>query len=211
MNQKFLIIFSAILTGGFLGIYILSEESKTINYSDSNIEYDPKVQIVNRGEPRVTLKPSFEQIGQLQGLIPGNWERETPSNSMRIAQYLLPGDYGDGELVVFSGIGGSVDANLKRWYNQFKNENGTPVSDDAIISYFYNNDMEITLSFVEGTYSKSSMGMGGPTTEMPGYAMLAAIMLTRSGPYYFKGTGPVQTIKKNKIAFEKFINSIEEL
>ena len=167
--------------GGFLGIYIIGEESKTTNNFDSSIEHDPKTQVVNRGESRITLTHGFEQIGQLQGLIPENWKRETPSNSMRIAQYLLPGNYGNGELVVFSGIGGSVDANLERWYSQFKNENGTPVSDGAKKSYFRNNDMEITLSFVEGTYIKSSMGMGGPTTEIPDYAMMAAILLTKFG------------------------------
>ena len=71
--------------------------------------------------------------------------------------------------------------------------------------------MEITLSFVEGTYIKSSMGMGGPTTEIPDYAMMAAILLTKFGPYFFKLTGPVQTINEHKIVFEKFINSIEEI
>ena len=45
--------------GGFLGIYIIGEESKTTNNFDSSIEHDPKTQVVNRGESRITLNHGF--------------------------------------------------------------------------------------------------------------------------------------------------------
>ena len=58
---------------------------------------------------------------------------------------------------------------------------------------------------------KSSMGMGGSTTEMPNYALTAAIVSAPDGPYYFKGTGSKSTMDAHKANFETFIQSIEAL
>jgi hypothetical protein len=71
--------------------------------------------------------------------------------------------------------------------------------------------MDVTFSYAEGTYLKSSLGMGGSKTEMPGYALLAAIVATQDGPYYFKGTGPKSTMDSQKEPFQQFIRSIEKL
>ena len=56
-----------------------------------------------------------------------------------------------------------------------------------------------------------TMGMGGETEELKDYALMAAIILTDSEPYYFKGTGPKITIDNNLNNFEMFIKSIENL
>jgi hypothetical protein len=71
--------------------------------------------------------------------------------------------------------------------------------------------MDVTFSYVEGTYLKSSMGMGGTKTEMPNYALMAAIVSTPDGLYYFKGTGPKSTMDSHKVNFEIFIRSIMPL
>lgn len=213
MNQKFLIIFSAMIVGGFLGIYIVGEEAKTLELVDPHAGHDheSKVQVANRGEIKVTLKPGYDQIGRLQAKIPSSWKRVQPSSSMRIAQFLIPGNDGAGELVVFSGIGGSVDANLERWYGQFKSELDMSVSESATIQQEQVNGFDITFSYANGTYLKSEGGMGGVTTEMPNYALTAAIVSAPDGPYYFKGTGPKFTMDFHKESFETFIRSIEEL
>tara|TARA_B100000809_G_scaffold266223_1_gene327926 strand:- start:2592 stop:3233 length:642 start_codon:yes stop_codon:yes gene_type:complete len=213
MNQKILIILFTVFTGILLGIYIIGNESNDSELSDANSKLDikPTIQIANRGKPKVSLKRGYEQIGHLQAKVPQGWKRENPSSSMRVAQFILPGKNGVGELVVFSGIGGTIDANLERWYNQFKSESSRPTSEFAVRSQEQVNGMDITFSYVEGTYIKSSMGMDGSKTEMPNYALLAAIISSPGGLYFFKGTGPRLTIMSQKDVFYQFIRSIDKL
>ncbi len=212
MNSKSLIITFSIFLSIILSIYILNQENnylKSSNSINNNITSEP--QVINRGESRVTLKTGYVQIGRLQAIIPQGWKREKPSSAMRIAQLNIPGDNGECEIAVFSGIGGGVDANLEHWYGQFKNKEGSRPSDTVIRNQFYNNNLEIITSYIDGTYLKSSMGMGGATTELDDYALMAAIVLTDSEPYYFKGTGPKSIINDNLNKFKMFIRSIESL
>ena len=213
MRPKIIIISFTVIIGTVLSFYIVGQESKSTNEIDSQVgqKSEPVVQVTNRGEPMVTLKPDYIQIGRLQAKVPKDWEKEQPSSSMRIAQFRFPGNDGDGELVIFSGIGGSIDANLNRWYGQFKSETESSVSESAIRSNSQIKDMDVTFSYVEGTYLKSSMGMGGTKTEMPNYVLLAAIVSTPDGPYYFKGTGPKSTMDSHKVNFKIFIRSIMSL
>tara|TARA_B100000003_G_scaffold208893_1_gene231046 strand:- start:2173 stop:2811 length:639 start_codon:yes stop_codon:yes gene_type:complete len=212
MNSKSLIIIFSIFLSIILSIYILSKED---NFLPSNSirsdDIKPKIQVANRGEPRSTLKSGYVQVGRLQAMIPLGWKREKPSNSMRIAQFTISGDDGDSEIAVFSGIGGGVDANLERWYSQFENKEGNIPFEKVVRNQFKNNNLEIITSYIDGTYLKSSMGMGGETEELKDYALMAAIILTDSEPYYFKATGPKITIDNNLNKFEMFIKSIENL
>ena len=214
MTPKNLIILVAILTGTILGFYVLGEESKELEHSDPHAGHnhdEPTVQVVNRGEPNISLEPEYEQIGRLQANIPDGWKREQPSSSMRIAQFQIPGKNGVGELIIFSGIGGTVDANLDRWYGQFKSETKESISKSAIKTKEKINGMEVTFSYVVGTYLKSSMGMGGSTTEMSNYVLMAAIVIAPDGPYFFKGIGPKTTMDFQKDNFTQFIHSLEKL
>jgi len=215
MNPKHTLIIISIVIGAGLGMYIMEEESKpTAPVSvdpHAGHNHPPEEMVSNQGEPKGTLRDGFEQIGMLQGRLPSDWKREQPSSQMRIAQFVLPGKSGDGEMIAFSGIGGSVDANLERWYGQFKPEGETSVSEGAVKQHLHVNGMEATISYAKGTYLKSSMGMGGGATEMKNYVLMAAIIIAPDGPYYFKGTGPAETMNDQKMAFESFVNSIEPL
>ena len=213
MKPKIIIITFTVIVGTILSLYILGEESKGTNEIDVQVVQNtkPMAKVANLGKTKFELKSDYIQIGQLQAKVPKDWKEEQPSSSMRIAQFRVPGNDGDGELVVFSGIGGSVDANLNRWYGQFKSETENSVSESAIQSYSQIRDMGVTFSYVEGTYLKSSMGMAGAKTEIPNYALLAAIVAAPDGLYYFKGTGPKSTMNYHKVNFETFIRSIESL
>ncbi len=60
---------------------------------------------------------------------PEGWVEETPSSSMRRAQYRVPAESGDGECVVFyfgPGQGGGAQANADRWAGQFEQPDGRP-------------------------------------------------------------------------------------
>jgi hypothetical protein len=53
--------------------------------------------------------------------------------------------------------------------------------------------------------------MGDAGGEKRGYYLIAAIVETHSDPYFFKGTGPLLTMKGYEESFKKFIRSILEL
>jgi hypothetical protein len=117
------------------------------------------------------------------------------------------------ELVVFHfpGTGGSVQANLDRWYGQFKQPDGSETRDHAQSLRVQVGDLNVTTVAVTGTYlkSQSPMMMSGPFDEMPDYAMWAAIVETAKGPWFFKAVGPQKTMAHWQPSFDKFVQSFE--
>ena len=73
--------------------------------------------------------------GEITYTTPEGWIKQHPSSPMRRDQFSLPGVNGGeaAELAIFffPGEGGTVDANLKRWYGQFKQPDGSATEDNA--------------------------------------------------------------------------------
>src|SRR5690606_15264033 len=110
------------------------------------------------------------------------------------------GDAQDGELAVFyfgAGQGGDVEMNINRWTGQF-----TEVAPNAIqrsertVSDLVQHIVEIP----QGTYT-NSMAMHGPKGPQPNFALLGAVVEAPSGKYFFKLTGPANTVKAAKEQF----------
>lgn len=146
--------------------------------------------------------------------IPAGWIMEAPSVQMRKGQYRLPKAEGDSEDAVlavyhFPGQGGSIQSNIDRWVNQFKKPDGSPVADAARIEKMEVNGRTVTIVDVSGTYSASMGPMAGGAAEKPGYRMLGAIIDTNSGPWFFKLTGPENTISRWEASFTEFVNSLK--
>jgi hypothetical protein len=145
---------------------------------------------------------------------PADWQAEKPASSMRRAQYRLTrevGDPEDAEMVVFffPGQGGSVQANLDRWVSMFSRADGSEIGDQAKIDRKEFNGVPVTVVDVEGQYTNSSMGsMGGSQQPKPDYRMLAAIVETSGGPWFFKLTGPTRTVEKWEQSFETFLRTV---
>ena len=53
------------------------------------------------------------------------------------------------------------------------------------------------------------MRMSEPIKKMKNFALLAAIISAAEGKYYFKITGPVEVLNKQKEEFNMFIRSID--
>ena len=146
---------------------------------------------------------------------PDSWTREQPKTKMRKAQFRLPGVDGmeDAELTVFvfPGTGGTVEANLQRWFGQFKQPDGRPSASRATITDIEVNNLKVSVVYLTGTYLKSSsmMMMGGEITEMTDYAMLAAIVETPRDPWFFKAIGPKNTIDHWRADFDKFVQTFK--
>jgi hypothetical protein len=143
--------------------------------------------------------------------VPADWIEETPSTALRIAQYRLPAvgnDGEDGSLVVFNRIGGTIQQNLERWYGQFQSSEGNNDRGDLDGKIDMINGMQVTYASVSGIYQTGSMGLPQNSGEKSNYMMLAAIVETPEGPYYFKAVGPENTLMQRAGEFEQFIQSI---
>ncbi len=145
---------------------------------------------------------------------PAGWVEQTPSSRMRQAQYLLPraqGDQEDAEMAVFHfpGQGGSIEANIARWIGQMSRPDGSPATDDAHITETTVRGQKVTLLEVDGTYRSGGMGPMSRGVSKPGYRMRGAIIDTTQGPWFFKLTGPVKTVKKWSESWTQFVENLQ--
>jgi len=151
--------------------------------------------------------------GSVTYSAPAAWIAQEPKSQMRKAEFLWPGESGneDAEMAVFffPGTGGSVQANLDRWYGQLKQPDGSATAQRAHTEKLDVNGLAVTVTHVTGTYLKpqSPMMMGGAVEEKPNYAMLAAIVETANGPWFFKATGPEATIAHWRPNFDEFVKT----
>ena len=142
--------------------------------------------------------------------VPPGWKGETPSSSMRRAQYRVPGAAGDAECVVFyfgPGQGGDAASNAKRWAGQFRQPDGRDPAAAMKTSEIEVGALKVTLVEVKGTYSG---GMGGATGERPAYQLLGAIAAGPDANWFFKLTGPQGTVTAGREAFEGLVRSLKK-
>ena len=141
------------------------------------------------------------------------WIVESVSSPMRVAQFTLPkaeGDVENADLTVFhfGGAGGTVEANLERWTNQMLQPDGGRSADVATTTSFMVGDLGITLLDVPGTYAAEVRPGSGMRYYKPGFRLKAAVVETPSGPYFFKLTGPEQTVRTWEDRFSALLESI---
>ncbi|MEM1414612.1 MAG: hypothetical protein AAGH15_06920, partial [Myxococcota bacterium] len=135
---------------------------------------------------------------------PAGFTSRPPSMAMRAAEYVVPGEAGEGLMTVFHfpGMGGSVDGNIGRWVGQFTVADAPePVMLRAQKTVA---GLEVHLVDIRGTFASSMTG--GPPT--PGSRLLGAIVLGPEGPVFFKLVGPEATLEAAKPAFEAFIDTL---
>ncbi len=149
-------------------------------------------------------------LGGISVIVPTGWEVQQPSSSMRKAQYSLGkqgGDSEDGELAVFyfgARSAGSVGANLDRWRKQITPPPRTAPSDPVTRTI---GTMRVTVIDLEGSYRAGTGMRMAPGPPKANYRMVAAIVESPSGAYYFKLTGPSETVAYWRTSFAQCINS----
>ena len=154
------------------------------------------------------------QLDGLSFVIPKNWLNEPPSSMMRQAQMLLPAAEGatlETRMVVFylGPNAGSIEANIERWYGQLSDPQGRSIESLAKRESFEVDGMKVTIVDVIGTLEASSTpGMGSPITQ-PESRLLAAIVEAPSGPWFFKGVGPVSTMADAGQTFKGMLKTIQ--
>jgi len=192
MNSKILSLFTAVLFA-FVLISCGNDESKD-----------------------GTDESSIRNTHDSQHLVykaPDDWVKETPKSKMRRAQYKLPGQDGAGDaelaVFVFPGSGGAVSANIQRWIGQFKQPDGSNSAEKAVSDEKVINGLKMTTVSLTGTYFKSSSMMGGDVEELKNSALLAVIVETEKDPWFFKTTGPEETVNYWRDSFNEFLLTIK--
>jgi hypothetical protein len=109
------------------------------------------------------------------------------------------------------GAGGSVQANIDRWYGQFAQPDGGDTKAKATTKTLKLAGSTVTMVDVSGTYKDMPGGpfAGGKTVERPDYRMLAAIVETAdAGSHFLKFYGPAATVAKEADGFRKMVEGL---
>jgi len=156
--------------------------------------------------------PVIDQATLLTWDRPEAWIEEAPANSMRQAQYRVPGEAGDGQCVAYyfgAGQGGGTMANAERWADQFSQPDGRSSRELLQTETMTVDGLEVLMVSVTGTYNEGGMMMtGAPATTMPGYMLLGAVVEGPDSNWFFKFTGPEQTIRDNEDEFRGLVASV---
>jgi hypothetical protein len=166
----------------------------------------PIAPITSRGGTPPSASPQTQGSGEIDFALPAGWQSETPSSNMRMAQASIPGPGGPGQLAVFyfgPGGGGGVQDNIQRWIGQMEPEAG---SQPAIQELQTENGFKVTWVEVVGTMLPSTMGMG-PETPQPDSRLLGAVVEGPGGPWFFKATGPKDTLAAEREDFLTMIRN----
>jgi hypothetical protein len=165
------------------------------------------------GQGTVAPPPSGSGTGAhgLVWAVPAGWTTETPTSTMRKAQYKITGPGGPAECVVFyfgPGQGGDAKANATRWIGQFRRPDGAPAGDAGKTRDIKVGDVSVTMVEVSGTFV-GGMGGGPSGPERPNQMLLGAIVPGADANWFFRAIGPRTTLEPQKAAFEKMIRSIK--
>jgi hypothetical protein len=152
-------------------------------------------------------------LGPFSVVAPADWTAKPVTSRMRAADFDLPGKPGaEAELIVFyfgTGGAGSIDDNVNRWLDQFQQPDGKPSRDAAKIEKTKFAGQDATYVSVTGRYVSQGMPGGGGPVDKPDQALLAAIVGSPSGPYYFKLVGAKATVDANAKAFRAMLESLK--
>lgn len=166
------------------------------------------------GAPPSVPAPAPGSGAAMQALTwtpPAGWTEETPSSSMRRAQYRIPGPGGPAECAVFyfgPGQGGDAKSNAERWASQFHRADGGPVGDALKTREIKVGNIPVVLVEVTGTYA-GGMGSGPAGAERPNYMLLGAIAKGPDANWFFRATGPRATLEAQRAAFDGLIRSLK--
>jgi hypothetical protein len=166
--------------------------------------------------PPKTLEPLPEgrvAMGPFSLAPPAGWTAKPITSSMRAADFVLPAKAGaEAELIVtyFGPNGaGSLDDNVNRWVGQFTQPDGKTSRDAAKTEKLTLAGQEATVISISGHYAAQAMPGGAAAVDKQDQALLAAIVASPSGPYYFKLVGAKSTIDANAAAFRAMLTSMK--
>ena len=152
-------------------------------------------------------------MGPFSLAAPAGWTEKPITSSMRAADFVLSAEKGaEAELIVYyfgEGGAGGVQANLDRWLEQFQQPGGKPSKDVAKVEKATFAGQETTIVTVSGRYVATSMPGAGDPIDKADQALLAAIVASPKGPYYFKLVGAKKTVDANAAKVRAMLASLK--
>jgi hypothetical protein len=152
-------------------------------------------------------------LGPFSMTVPEGWAENPSTSSMRAAQFQLPAKGGgeSPEVVVYyfgqSGAG-SVQANIDRWLSQFKQPDDKPSSEVAKIEKARYAGQDASVISVSGRYVSGGMP-GTPPADKPDQSLLAAIVPSPQGPFYFRLIGAKGAVAAQEESFRQALDSLK--
>jgi len=144
------------------------------------------------------------RIGPLTLTAPEGWVRRAPSNTMVDAEFALPrveGDPEDGRVTI-SRAGGTVEANIARWENQFA-EKPKAATEDVNVSGL----KAVTVRLAGTLGGGGPMAKGGP--DKPNSKMWGSVIPLPATNVFIKATGPQKTMERWDQSFGTFLKSLK--
>ncbi len=161
-------------------------------------------------EPAEKKAKTFDIGGAYKLVAPENWVSKQPRTRIVEHEFAVPavkGDEQEGRVTVM-GAGGTVDANIDRWIQQFTQPDGSSTRDRTKIDKKTIAGQEVIIVDLSGTYMDRP-GPMAPGVERKDYRMLAAIVQTKkAGNSFIKFYGPQRTVAENADAFNKMLESL---
>ena len=150
--------------------------------------------------------------GGLSFEAPQSWKMIPSRSLMRKAQLQVEAAAGDEfpallVVYVFPGGAGSVDANVKRWQDQFRDADGNPPKIES--KTVRGKNVEVTRVETAGHYKPSAMPGMAPEPDRENARLLGAIVVTEKVGYFLKMVGPDKTMTLARPAFDELLSSIE--
>ncbi len=143
-------------------------------------------------------RPTASDSPALVWKMPVGWQEAPNPSTLRLATYRVPG----GVEVSVSRAGGAMEANIQRWIAQFDG-----VGREGRVERTVRGLHVVTVD-VAGTYLGSGMAIGPAAEPKGGWALVGAIVESRSPSYFFKMTGPVAAVRAARPVFDRFIDGI---
>jgi hypothetical protein len=148
-------------------------------------------------------------LGSWAFKLPDGWAVKPVTSEMRAADITIAAD---AEIIVYyfgeSGAG-SVQDNVDRWLGQLTTADGKPAKDTAKIEAAKVAGQDATLITAVGKYDADSMMAGQAATHLPDAELMAAIINSPMGPFYFKGIGNRATMEANTAKWKGMLASFE--
>lgn len=146
------------------------------------------------------------ELGTIKLVAPAAWTRKQPASQIIAHEFAITpaeGDKQPGRMTVMA-AGGSIDANVERWYGQFTQPDGSKTADRAKREKLSAAGCEIHLVDISGTFLDRPAPRA-PGVERPDYRMLGAIVDTKQGLIFFKFYGPQKTVAEQEQAFRAML------
>lgn len=152
-------------------------------------------------------------LGPFTLMPPKEWVVKPVTSSMRAAHFVWSEKAGEeAEMIVYyfgEGGAGGVDANLDRWFGQLTQADGKATKDVAKTEKTKFAGQDAVIVQVAGRLQTQQMPGGPPPIDKADGMLLAAIVQSPAGPYYFKGTGSKKTVEANAAKFRAMMASLK--